>query len=149
MPDAQGAHALGVLTHVADELVDQGGPEREPLEQSLNGGAVLRDPLVVVGAGSRGSGRFFAAMPASRRSFPARAAESGRTRPAWAGLSSGSGSPPSGQKNDLVQRDLLVPDPVDHGQEPGRRERDASERAAKRDLSHLDALANCYFFMRL
>jgi hypothetical protein len=40
-----------------------------------------------------------------------------------------------------------VPDPIDHGQETARREGDASQRPAKRDLSHLDALANGDFFM--
>ena len=42
-----------------------------------------------------------------------------------------------------------MPDPIDHSQETARREGDASQRPAKRDLPHLDALANTHFFMGL
>ena len=45
--------------------------------------------------------------------------------------------------------DLFVPDPIDHGQQAGRREGNASERPAERDLSDLDPLANTDFFMGL
>ncbi len=145
---AQGTHALGVRTHVADELVDQGGPKREALEKSLDGRAVLRDPLVVVGQARAAPDLLRRDTSLETLVLPLEPPDPGERGQHGAdffrlGLSA------LRQKNDLVQRDLFVPDPIDHGQQAGRREGDASERPAKRDLPHLDSLADTYFFMGL
>ena len=86
---------------------------------ALDGRAVLRDPLVVVGRAWSCSAACRRARPASRsisRSSRRIARERGEARPdlAPAGLAA------LGQQDHVVERDLLAADPIHQGQQLGR-----------------------------
>ena len=137
---ALAGHALGEPTDVRHQLIDQRRLERQVLEHRLDRGPVLRDPLVVVRPGGLAPPlvreRRLQALDLTLE--PPDARERGQARPdlARGGLTT------LGQEDHVVERDLLVTDPIHEREQLRGGVGHAAEGPAQRDLADLDSLTD-------
>ncbi len=140
-------HALRELADIDHQLIDQRRLQRQVLQHRLDRGAVLRDPLGVVGP--RG---LAAPLVGQRRlqalDLPLQAPDAGERGQARADLARG-GLAAFRQQDHVVQRNLVVAHAVHQREQLRGRVRDAPERAAQGDLADLDALADRDLLLRL
>jgi len=132
-------------TEFGQHLLDKGRLQGKLLDRSLYGRAVLRDPLVIVGA--RG---LAAALVGQGHLQPLdltlEAADAGKRCEERLDLL-GLGLPTLGKQDDLVEVDLSVTDLIHEGQKLARDHGNTREGAAELDLTYLDAPAEAHLLL--